>query len=180
MKNEATGSLTLVKLKPEECLLLVEKMNRKSFLGRQLFVTSVVAESPVKTAPVLPTPDNPAPGGPGSVQICPGAQSAAKPGAGLAEPVNFNLGPKLIIPSNSVSDTGLDTDSLATEYVWGPVSPSVQEKIDQLQQQSSGSKFSNMSPLDSKRKSEGSPEDSALSRKEKKILKSEEKKLRKQ
>ena len=64
--------------------------------------------------------------------------------------------------------------------MWGPVSPSVQEKIDQLQQQSSGSKFFNMSPLDSKRKSEGSPEDSALSRKEKKILKSEEKKLRKQ
>ena len=77
LRNEATGSLTLLNLKPEECLLLVEKMNRKSFLGRQLFVTSVVAESPVKTAPVVPTPDKPLPGAPGSVQNSPAAQSAA-------------------------------------------------------------------------------------------------------
>ena len=35
-------------LKPEECLILIEKMNRKRFLNRQIFVTSVVADSPIK------------------------------------------------------------------------------------------------------------------------------------
>ena len=121
--------------------------------------------------PSILSPDQPPPGSPGTVQD----PSAAKSGNSLPDP-------KVVIRSSSVSgtDTGLDVESLATEYVWGPVSPSVQEKIDQLQQQSSGSKFFNMTPLDTKRKSEGSPEDAALSRKEKKILKSEEKKLRKQ
>ena len=61
LKNEQTGSLTLVNLKPEECLLLMEKMNRKSFLGRQIFVTSVVADSPVKPTPGKPTPVEPTP-----------------------------------------------------------------------------------------------------------------------
>ena len=99
----------------------------------------------------------------------------------MLDPSAAKSDPKITICSSSVSgtDTGLDVESLATEDVWGPVSPSVQKKIDQLQQQSSGSKFFNMTPLDTKRKSEGSPEN-AMSRREKKILKSEEKKQRKQ
>ena len=49
-RNEKTGSFTLKNLKPEECLSLVEKMHRKRFLNRQLFISCVVADSPVKTA----------------------------------------------------------------------------------------------------------------------------------
>ena len=169
-KSEKTGNLTLVDLKPEECLLLLDKMNRQTFLGRQIFVTSVVAGSPVKI--IIPAVSEPA-----------AEQAAAQSGSNLsdsgippASSVNLNLGSKLKIRSSSVSS---QLDSVSTEYVWGPVSPSVQEKIDTLQQQSSKSKFSNMTPLE-KRKSDGSPEAAALSRRDKKIMKSAEKKQRKQ
>ena len=89
--------------------------------------------------------------------------------------LNISLGPKLSIRSSCgsalASDPANNLDS--SEYLWGPVSPSVQEKIDQLKQQSSGSKFFDMTQLDQKRKPDGSPE-SDLSRREKKILRSAE------
>ena len=72
----------------------------------------------------------------------------------------------------------MESESL-TDFVWGPISPNVQEKIDILEQQGAGSKFFNMTPLGNKRKSDGSPEIKALSKKGKKQQKSEEKKLRK-
>ena len=59
-----------------------------------------------------------------------------------------------------------------------PVSPSIEEKIDILEQHNSDSKFLGMTLLENKRKSEGSPE-ADLSRKEKKIQKSEGKKNKK-
>ena len=64
--------------------------------------------------------------------------------------------------------------------MFGPVSPGVQEKISNLEKQSEGSKFFNMTPLINKRKkSECSPDNSDLSKKERKLLKSEEKRNQK-
>ena len=50
VKNETTGSITIENLKPEECLSLSSRMHKKKFLRRQIFVTSVVANSPGKPA----------------------------------------------------------------------------------------------------------------------------------
>ena len=70
--------------------------------------------------------------------------------------------------------------SLAPEFLFNepPKSPSVQETISQIEKQASstsGSDLASMPRLD-KRKPEDSPETAELSRKEKKILKGEEKK----
>ena len=43
LKNEKSGKITLQNLKPEVCLNIMENMHGKSFLGRKVFVTSVVA-----------------------------------------------------------------------------------------------------------------------------------------
>ena len=58
IKNEKTGSITLESLKPEECLSLMSNMNRKRFLNRQISVTSVVSNSPVKPAPQVQSTAN--------------------------------------------------------------------------------------------------------------------------
>ena len=81
-----------------------------------------------------------------------------------------------MVPSKKLIRSGT---GLASKSAPPPVSPSVQEKIDLLEQQNPDSKFPGMTPLESKRKSEGSPE-ADLTRKDKKIQKSEGKKTRKQ
>ena len=50
IQNEQTGSLTVANLQPDVCLLLIENMNRKRFLNRQVYITSVVADSPANPA----------------------------------------------------------------------------------------------------------------------------------
>ena len=68
-------------------------------------------------------------------------------------------------------------DADHSQYVFGPVSPGVQEKISSIEKQSEGSKFFNMTPLLNKRKDpEFSPDSNDLSKKERKLLKSEDKK----
>ena len=209
LRNDKSGNLTIVQLKPEECLMLMDKLNRKTFLGRQLYVTSVVAESPNKAAPAVSVTSTPSAtiqnkaveGSPSRLSgpLCSGRQQGQ--GAvdevadkGVTGPVpspspitspnqSLSLNPKLIIRSSSVpgscrNSSSMETESL-TDFVWGPISPNVQEKIDILEQQGAGSKFFNMTPLENKRKSESSPEIKALSKKGKKQQKSEEKKLRK-
>ena len=97
---------------------------------------------------------------------------------------NLKLGPNLTLRSSSVSDLAIspsrktDSDFVFKDLTFGPVSPGIQDKISLIEQQSAGSKFFNMTPLENKRKSEFSPE-TDLSKKEKKILRSEEKKLKK-
>ena len=202
LKNDKTGNLTLVQLKPEECLMLMDKLHKKVFLGRQLFVTSVVAESPSKAAPavsVTTTPSSPnqstADHSPSSLSGPPCSSSKQDQEAGKVadkgavgpalSPLSLSPNPELIIRSSSVPGSSRNSSSIESEsmadFVWGPISPNVQEKIELLQQQqSAGSKFTNMTQLENKRKSESSPEAKTLSKKGKKHKKSEEKKLRKQ
>ena len=50
-RNGKTGVITITNLVPDQCLDLMEKMHSKKFLGRKIFVTSVVASSPSKSPP---------------------------------------------------------------------------------------------------------------------------------
>ena len=76
--------------------------------------------------------------------------------------------------------TDMDSLDIDSQFVFPPSSPGVEEHISEFEQKNAGTKLSDMTPLDNKRKPEGSPENSELSRKEKKLLKSAEKKNKKQ
>ena len=151
VRNENTGSITLENLKPEECLSLTSRMHKKMFLRRQIFVTSVVGNSPGKP----PAQKSPV------IEITSDTANHEPP----------NLGNTLLlIPTPITPNSGSVS----------PTSPKVQEKIDQIEKQTSsksltGSDSSSRKKSVDKRKSESSPE-SDLSRKEKKMLRGEEKK----
>ena len=49
-RNEKTGAITLSNLESDQCLIIMESMHTKKFLGRKVFVTSVVPRSPEKTS----------------------------------------------------------------------------------------------------------------------------------
>ena len=51
LRNEKSGALTIPNLEPDQCLLILENMHSKKFLGRKIFVTSVVSNSPSKSQP---------------------------------------------------------------------------------------------------------------------------------
>ena len=176
VRNEKNGSLTVSNLKPGECLALVEKINRKRFFNRQIFVTSVVPESPIKTPPepvVTASPEKheksnndtgtahneTAPAQP--VVIDPFTGDKSKPTTNYIKPVTSST--QTLTPHRTPSSPShLDkVDGL----VFGLVSPGVQDKISQIE--------------NLKRKSEESPEAGQLSRKEKKILRGEEKRQKK-
>ena len=53
IRMEKAGKVTIEKLDPESCLEIMEKMHGKIFLNRKVFITSVVAASPKKTAPIM-------------------------------------------------------------------------------------------------------------------------------
>ena len=155
-RNTKTGSLTVNNLTPEQCLIL-NAMHKKRFLGRQVYVTSVVGQSPAKaaTAPVNPTLSL---GMPGLVP------EATEPPPSPASGVNMHLTSIQKAPIPKVSIASPSPDPLQG-FVFGLVSPGVQDKIDHIE--------------GLKRKSEGSPDADALTRKEKKILREEEKKKKK-
>ena len=46
LKNDKSGSLTLANLEPEQCLTIMELMHAKRFLGKKIYVTSVVTTYP--------------------------------------------------------------------------------------------------------------------------------------
>ena len=50
--------LTLKNLDPEQCISIMENMHGKKFLGKKVFVTSVVANSPIKSTVSLPQDSN--------------------------------------------------------------------------------------------------------------------------
>ena len=158
-RNDKTGHLSVENLNPVDCLALSANMNSKRFLSRQIHVTSVVADSPTKSPPankLSPSSSGSSTGPAQAVQI----QSSLKP-------LPPNLGTLLIpkpSPTANNSPAGIDDSSVAK-------SPSVQEKINLLESK-------DMTPLNFKRKSEGSPE-TDLSRKEKRIQRETEKKQRK-
>ena len=155
-RNTKTGSLTVNNLTPEQCIIL-NAMHKKIFLGRQIYVTSVVGQSPTKVAPVLV---NPTPG-----QALPGlVPDATEPPPSPASGVDIQLSSIQKAPIPKVSIANPSPDPLQG-FIFGLVSPGVQDKIDHIE--------------GLKRKSEGSPDTDALTRKEKKILREEEKKKKK-
>ena len=171
-QNSKTGSLTVNNLTPDLCMTLAT-MNKKRFLGRQIFVTAVVEQSPSKVPPspapphpvndVLPGPPSlltvsttdlyldPLPSSdPGNIQPCPG---------GTKNPEYSQTLALSKVPTPSPNPDPLQG------FVFGLVSPGVQDKIHQIE--------------GLKRKSEGSPDSDPLTRKEKKLLREEEKKKKK-
>ena len=78
------------------------------------------------------------------------------------------------------SSSGPATQSLETQFIFDPpISPNVKEQVSDIEKKGGAQELCGMTPLDNKRKNDGSPEASGLSRKEKKIQKSEEKKIQK-
>ena len=128
-------------------------MNKKRFLNRQVFLTAVVDDSPVK-AKVPP------------IQVSADPTNSLLHSHGLVDQGTgaiSKLPPAELLLSRPVS-ASKSSDSLQG-FVFGLVSPVVQDKIDNLE--------------GLKRKYEGSPEGDLMTRKEKKLLKSEEKKKKK-
>ena len=117
-------------------------MNRKRFLNRQVFVVSVVANSPTKPAVQDHQEES--------------TDSAAPPSPSPENHLPPNLVNQLVPKQPQSSNTNSGSSK----------SPSVQDKISQLEQQN-------------KRKSDASPETSEVSRKEKKMLREMEKKQKK-
>ena len=127
LQNDQTGSLTVENLKPENCLTLIENMNRKRFLNRQIFITSVVARSPAK--PVV------------NIQHSSTSEPALyNPSSDLSSTSDSddhqppNLG-KPLLSRLTLSDS---QDDLNKDFVFeAPVSPSVQEKISFIEKKNS-------------------------------------------
>ena len=157
-KNENNGFITVENLDPKACLDIVTGMHRKWFLKRQIFVTSVVRSSPTKHLSE-----------PGLVQPDPGPPPDADP----APLPSTNLG--------ALFGTGQAAPSTSTSESSPLPSPGVQQKIDEIEKQNLKSSGLVVEPdvRMEKRKSEGSPEVAELSRKEKKMLREEEKKQNK-
>ena len=133
-------------------------MNSKRFLSRQIHVTSVVADSPTKSPPAPNIPPSSPISSKDSTEVAQNQENNDN-----LKPLPPNLGTLLITkPHPTVSNSNSP----------GPKSPSVQEKISLLE-------LNTMTPLNFKRKSEGSPETSEQSRKEKKIQRDAEKKQKK-
>ena len=122
---------------------MTSNMHKKRFLNRQIFVTSVVSQSPTKPDIQTQTEKTPA--------------------------SKFNLPPNLGNPLLLKPLPATQTPDQAS-----PTSPGVQDKIDQIEKQTS-STLNPESRVD-KRKSECSPESDEMSRKEKKMLREEERK----
>ena len=57
-QNLASGRVTINDLSPTDCLTIMERMHGKKFLGKKVYVNSVVSASPVK-APAVPVPNSP-------------------------------------------------------------------------------------------------------------------------
>ena len=169
VKNEQSGSLTVENLKPENCLTLIEKMNKKRFLNRQIYVTSVVSDSPIKPA----------------VQVKPPSSAVKTPSKSITDPAKASqshsedhLPPNLTLPNPHVqlppSPNNLAPDPFS-DFVFfdSSVSPTVQQKISKIEKQASTSAA--CKPRPDKRKPDSSPETDELSKKERKILREKEK-----
>ena len=164
LQNDQTGSLTVENLKPENCLTLIENMNRKRFLNRQIFITSVVARSPAKPVVNIQHSSTSEP-----AHYNPSSDLSSTSDSDDQQPPNLG---KPLLSRHTLSDS---QDDLNKDFVFGPpVSPSVQEKISFIEKKNP----EGMSRAE-KRKPDSSPETAEPSRKEKKIIREEEKKQEK-
>ena len=158
IQSDKNGSITLENLESVDCLSLISNMNRKRFLNRQIYVTSVVSASPVKSADQADSDLN-----------------LSSSSGGDSPP---DLGNPLVmrtLPSPNIF--GPQPDPVAG-FVFESHSPTVQQSINHIEGKTSSTKTSDPSSPSKteKRKSESSPDTGELSRKEKKVLKGEEKK----
>ena len=147
-------------------------MNSKRFLNRQIFITSVVAGSPAKPA-VQVRPASTASAISNS-KSCTDSTSTSE----SADNLPPNLGTPLVLKPPA-SPNSLTVDQTKDFVFDSPTSPSVQEKISDIEKQSSSARASMSFSRTEKRKPESSPETTELSRKEKKIIREDERKQEK-
>jgi hypothetical protein len=186
LKNQKSGKITIQNLKPEFCLVIMEKMHGKSFLGRKVFVTSVVAASPKKskdstgnnvavaeheessenketevTKTAMTTQQqNPDSSSNGSLVTDTNVPDMLKSPLKTSPTI-----PKLVVEdASNLQTSSKDSVTDLNDPVKQPISPGIQEKLDLFNMQD-------------KRKAEQSPE---LSKKERKILKHQAKSAKKQ
>ena len=157
-----TGALTLTNLEPEHCLAIMEHMHTKKFLGRKVFVTSVVNSSPTKPLPnvnggAVSTDQESLPGNQVTTQSNASesvpllASPVLDPRAGSKNPNIQSLG------SKNIDDFEFDS----------PLKAFSKTKKD--------NNFANMVELPNKRKALKSPELTDVSRKDKKAAKKDQK-----
>ena len=174
-RNSKTGSLTVNNLKPETCMNLTSSMNKKNFLGRQIFVKAVVGQSPSKVPPspaITKLVDNVTLDSPPRLTNPPLLTVSTSRTLSNADPeiihpcsgVDKDSQNRLTDPPPKVPTPSPSPDPLQG-FVFGLVSPGVQDKIHQIE--------------GLKRKSECSPDSDPLTRKEKKLIREEEKKKKK-
>ena len=163
IRNEKSGALTISSLVPEQCLEIMEKMHGKKFLGRKVFVTSVVANSPVKppavhTDSTIPQASNSA--------ISKSSSNIIESVPQITSPV---LDPKAAC-SLATSQTLKCQSSGLEEFEFDPpLKDFNQSKNVQVQN------VTDIFELPNKRKASLSPEVKELSRKDKKAAKKEHK-----
>ena len=188
-RNDKTGNLTIPNLEPQQCLNMMDAMHGKKFLGRKVYVTLVVANSPTK-APV--------------------AESVPVKDSTPASTKSSEVAPPNLVISKAVSETNLKTPLLTDTETSLTNLPTPRPKSSSSSQPSfhaenagncsalsrSSSSLSNldgfefdavdfnaiddkkkffedMFPLPVKRKAIESPESKDLSKKDKKLIKTQ-------
>ena len=163
-RNEKTGVLTITNLTPDQCLELMEKMHAKKFLGKKIFVTSVVDGSPVK-----PPPSDADNSPKTTADLCTGNPTASKSNCNDVEMLHSITSPILDPKAASSLATSKSIDCQSSS-------------LDQFEFDSplrgfrqDGANNDQMFELPNKRKASISPESKELSRKEKKAAKRDQK-----
>ena len=155
--HEKNGSISLEHLEPLTCLNLTSNMNGKKFLDRVIYVSAVVSASPqkpeVQSELNIDNNDN------GNLN---------------QSPIEVKMPKKVVVSSVCQAQT-----SSKSVVVDSPSQKSVVDKISLLENQTSEFVFETPYKDNGKRKSDDSPENKNLSKKEKKLLKSEERKAEK-
>ena len=171
LRKEKAGKVTIENLNSGTCVELMDRLHGKVFLKRKIFVTAVVAASPMKPSEIKqPLPDLHTDT---NIQVdnqhSPALNSSVKdpPSAPTAGPSSSPPGPPARPPSPSPIACSSPPPSFLVDSVHSNTTkgPGVKQKIDIFDEKTD------------KRKAEKSPE---LTKKDKKKLRSAEKALKKQ
>ena len=171
LRKEKAGKVTIENLASSTCVELMDRLHGKVFLKRKIFVTAVVAASPMKPSEIKqPLPDLHTDT---NIQVdnqhSPALNSSVKdpPSAPTAGPSSSPPGPPARPPSPSPIACSSPPPSFLVDSVHSNTTkgPGVKQKIDIFDEKTD------------KRKAEKSPE---LTKKDKKKLRSAEKALKKQ
>ena len=169
LKNEKTGSLTLSNLEPEQCLAIMEQMHAKKFLGKKIYITSVVSMSPTKPPPLSnspPSPTKPPASCPEDTPASSSTSTNTTASTGSSSTQSANSQPLVpVLPTLKPKPTKSSSLTTLTDFVIQKLPSSVagvKEKVAEME---------SMFPLQNKRKALGSPEVTDPSKREKKINK---------